>query len=350
MEEPERPSRRASASQRGPARGAFGHTVELVEQAAALRHENDARNRGEKRTRFARYQVGPQHEDATGRRVVGRLRPRLARAHHGFERYLEILDVGGLSFVQDHEIDGELLHPPVLVRLKQFARDVYVLHVADPEQDDRQIAGNGLCPQAGLPAGATPDRIGRWTQDGRCIKRMPCKSLEQRSLAGRDAEVVELNLRLRPGERRSASESGRVTVLVGAVEDGLPRGRDDRPKSDPRGGARRNSNAATQGEYRVEHRADGVREGAAVDRRDRRVNTVSASEETRPVGLDLRLADSIAIDDGKMRGPDSGSSGVRLRRVARMAPTLGRYSVSTNSFENAGCATSAACGARTSSA
>ena len=46
----------------------------------------------------------------------------------------------------------------------------------------------------------------------------------------------------------------------------------------------------------------------------------------------------------------SGSLGARFRRVARMAPTSGRYSVSTNSFEKAGCATSALWGARTSSA
>jgi hypothetical protein len=37
----------------------------------------------------------------------------------------------------------------------------------------------------------------------------------------------------------------------------------------------------------------------------------------------------------------SGSLGARFRRVARIAPTSGRYSVSTNSFEKAGCATSA---------
>ena len=45
-----------------------------------------------------------------------------------------------------------------------------------------------------------------------------------------------------------------------------------------------------------------------------------------------------------------GSSGDRRRRVARMAPSSARYSVCTNSFEKAGCATSAACGASTSSA
>ena len=46
----------------------------------------------------------------------------------------------------------------------------------------------------------------------------------------------------------------------------------------------------------------------------------------------------------------SGSLGARRRRVARMAPTSAKYSVSTNSLEKAGCATSAAWGASTSSA
>ena len=46
----------------------------------------------------------------------------------------------------------------------------------------------------------------------------------------------------------------------------------------------------------------------------------------------------------------SGSPGERRRRVARMAPIRGRYSVCTKSLENAGCAVSAAGGASTSSA
>ena len=62
-----------------------------------------------------------------------------------------------------------------------------------------------------------------------------------------------------------------------------------------------------------------------------------------------RLPDASPSTTARCAAQTSGSVGARRRLVASMAPRPARCSVSMNSFENAGCATSAAWDARTSS-
>ena len=64
------------------------------------------------------------------------------------ERVVEVLRVGGAVLVDDHEVDVEQLQPPVLVGAEQLADDVEVLGLVDPHQDDRQVAGDAVRPQA----------------------------------------------------------------------------------------------------------------------------------------------------------------------------------------------------------
>ena len=119
---------------------------------------------------------------------------------------------------------------------------------------------------------------------------------------------------------------------------------------DSHGRARRKADPSAQDEDRIEHRSGGARQQAAVDRRGRRSNAEPPAEEAGAVRLELRLSDALARRDGVMRGPDFGLIGERRRRVARMAPRRGTYSVSTNNLEKTGWAVSAACGAMTISA
>ena len=56
------------------------------------------------------------------------------------QRDLQVLHIGRGALVQDHEVDGELLHPPVLVGLQQLVRDADVVDVVDPQQHDGQVA------------------------------------------------------------------------------------------------------------------------------------------------------------------------------------------------------------------
>ena len=121
-----------------------------------------------------------------------------------------------------------------------------------------------------------------------------------------DAEVVLLNLRLRPRQRRGAVERRRIAILLGEAEGLRARRRDNRREGGAYGIARRHSHAAAQAHDRIEHRAGRVGEGLAVDHRRRRSDPAPAAEEPRSVSLPLQLADRVALHDRHMGQPDRG--------------------------------------------
>src|SRR5208282_6125158 len=99
---------------------------------------------------------------------------------------------------------------------------------------------------------------------------------------------MQLHLTLRPGERRGARERGLVAVFVDAIEKRFARGCSDHPKGDTNRRARRNAYASADGEDRIQYGADGNGERTAIRDRDRHPNIMAATEESRPVRLELR--------------------------------------------------------------
>ena len=89
--------------------------------------------------------------------------------------------------------------------------------------------------------------------------------LEEVSFVGLDAQVMQLDLSLRPRQDRRAFERGRLAVFVGQVEDLLSRLGDDRGEDRVRGSAGRERDPAPEAEDRIQHRADRVREWMSVD-------------------------------------------------------------------------------------
>ncbi len=80
------------------------------------------------------------------------------------------------------------------------------------------------------PQGRGPPAVPRQGLERRPQRRVGIEDarrqlLEEVRLVGRDPEVAQLDLRLRPGEARRALEHRRVAVLVGEREDGVPRSR-----------------------------------------------------------------------------------------------------------------------------
>ena len=143
---------------------------------------------------------------------------RLACPSQGLDRDLKFLDIGGLTIVQDDEIDGELFHAPIFVRLQKLSHDVDVFDVRDAQKNDRQIPGNALRPQTRLRAAATHNRIRRGTHGRRGVNHMSGESLKQARFARGHAKMVQLHLTLRPRQRRGARKRGRVAMFVDAVE------------------------------------------------------------------------------------------------------------------------------------
>src|SRR5687767_8303102 len=135
---------------------------------------------------------------------------------------------------------------------------------------------------------------------------MARQTLEQARFARGDAEIVELHLRLSPGKRRRPIEGSDVPMLVGEVEHRFAGWRNHRPEGDPHDRTGCDPNTTAQGKDRIKDCANGVRERPTVDDSERSTPAPAATEKSRPVGLDLRLADRFAVDGGKMRRPDFG--------------------------------------------
>ena len=104
--------------------------------------------------------------------------------------------------VEDHEIDVEQLQPPVLVGAQQLADDVEVLDLVDPDHDDGQVAGDAVRPQAGRAALVLGQHRRRRPQRRIRVEDPVRQALEEMGFVLLDAEVVELDLGLRPRQDR----------------------------------------------------------------------------------------------------------------------------------------------------
>jgi hypothetical protein len=139
------------------------------------------------------------------------------------DRALQVLQIGRSAIVHDHEIDRQPLQPPIFEGAQQLPHNIKVLGAVDPEQNDRQVAGNAMRPQRRDVSAAALERLGRRTKRG-IGKDDPCSEpLKQMRFLRPDAEVVELSLRLCPGHRGKPVEGGRLAMPIGEGR-GLLRG------------------------------------------------------------------------------------------------------------------------------
>src|SRR5438874_3020503 len=125
-------------------------------------------------------------------------------------------------------------------------------------------------------------------------------------------QMVELHLRLCPGERACSLERHRVVMLVGKIGQLVARGRRHRPEGNACRASARNCNAAAQAEDRIEYRAKGVGQRPSLRHRGGMANSLTAAEKPRPVSLELHVAGSVAFDHRQMRGPNPGVAGGTL--------------------------------------
>ena len=90
----------------------------------------------------------PDEDTARPVRQVG-FDPSSNQAH---DLILQQLAIAGPIFIPDHQVDGQAFQAPIGMRLHHLANQINVGLVADLQQHDRQVAGNGVAPEAGLAA------------------------------------------------------------------------------------------------------------------------------------------------------------------------------------------------------
>ena len=241
-------SGRLARSRRDGGRPHGGEPLELLGEGAAAADQHGAR--GDASSGIARLvgdQVAAQDEDAA--------RPTCAAAACGLacsaavvERLLEVLDVGRGALVEDDEVDGEPLQPRD-IRGRGCSWRASSSVVDDRRCGPARSAGRRRCraPRArcwpaarrGLVGGAGAAR--RRARSG--------KPLEQAGVVGVRSDVAELDLRVRPGERRGALEGERRRCMVDERAPAPPRG--SMPTSvqndESRRLARRDANACAGG-------------------------------------------------------------------------------------------------------
>ncbi len=159
-------------------------------------------------------------------------------------------------------------------------------------------------PQARLGARPADDGLGGCPEAPVGIEDRRGQALKVGRLLRLDVEMAQLHLGLGPGERLRPVEGAAIVVLVDEIQQFRARRRDHGPEGDPRDLARRNRHRVPQRKDRVEDRPDGVRERPAVSDRRGRADGAAAADETRPVGLVLRIGGDLAFDHGEMRRPD----------------------------------------------
>ena len=309
----------APASASVPARGRAGRRACRAAPTSTTRAtdcEQRARLRRQSGRRAARRRC-PRR-----RSPVGRGRDWLG-AHQRLQRDLQILHIGRRALVQDHQIDGQLLHPPVFVGAQQLA---------DDDRDPRcrrcaaaRSAGRRKCPgpQPRLRAAAAPDRVGgrpqrrrRRTADGR---RGAGTGRPRRGRCRDDAAAPAPGSRpgwprARRRSRRDACRRGRaprratsatmVQKAMRTVAPGATRTRRRRRRSD-RARCRRCWTAAGRRSPRSASRMPWPRPR-------KRARSVSNCTARRPSRLRRR-------PDARPRPP--ARSATRRRRVARSAPS-----------------------------
>ena len=121
-----------------------------------------------------------------------------------------------------------------------------------------------MTPKPVLRPAAALNGCGPWPQRRPGEHQMPREALEQIGLARADPKMVQLHLRLRPGQGRGAVERGGIAVLVHGVNQGVAGAGHHRPERDARHGPGGDGHATAQGQNRVQHGADGVRQRGPV--------------------------------------------------------------------------------------
>ena len=137
---------------------------------------------------------------------------------------------------------------------------------------------------------------------------------------------MQLHMGMCPRQRGHAVPRSHVVVFVGQVLNRLARGGGQGGERHVFGGTRCNVNPCAQAEYRIEHIADRVGQGAAIHHRNWVSQRLSAPDKAGPVGLVLKPV-AVLARGHHMSYPDcrvAGLTRVSLRdKAAHFGQILG---------------------------
>ncbi|MEJ2320690.1 MAG: hypothetical protein P8Y21_15305, partial [Gemmatimonadales bacterium] len=268
-----------------------------------MRGNHDSRRRAQEGLVARRHEVGAKQIRASLFLAL-LLARRLAGSHHPLERFLERLCVGGPGGVEDHQVGGNPLHAPVLLRPQELSHDVPLLVPLDEDQGDGKVAGDAVGPEAGRAAAVRSEDRRRCAQRGIGVEQTVGETLEEMRLVLGDPEVVQLDLCLGPGQRALSLEGCRLAVLLGELERLVSGRRQEGGEREANRCSFGNRQPLTQAHDGIQNRPDRVREGAAVEHGQWRPDPAAPAQEARAVALVLQRRGRLPLDGGQVSEPD----------------------------------------------
>ena len=165
--------------------------VELQLDRAAVSVERGACNREQQVVDVGVHLVDAAQEHAAG--LVEHLQ-RMARPHEDPQPVVELVSVAGGPRVEDNEVGGKPLVPPVLVGEERLAYERRVLQLLDSHQQDRQVARDADRPQARQRQPVLDRRLDLERRVGLRQQQSRREALERDGLVRADAQVAQLEL------------------------------------------------------------------------------------------------------------------------------------------------------------
>ncbi len=290
--------------------------VQLLRQLPAFAGENRTGDRIQENPLGFRHRVASEKEDPAGLPLPCAPGAALDELD---ELPLHLVAIARGVLVQDHGVRLQPLETPELLRHEDVPHERQVVRLGHADEDDREIAGDAVPPEARLSQRALFQQFPFGAQRRVGEEDAGAESLEELGLLDGDTQVPERDLRVRVGQReRAGGDAGVVILLRQGARGGLVRG-DARREGEAGEGAGREPQPRPQAENRVEHGARGAGERAPVER-DGIVGAAPASQESHPVGLPLDRGLHSPVDGQDVKGEERRVAARRAGGAAREGP------------------------------
>ena len=165
-----------------------------------------------------RYLVRRSYENAAG--SIG---------HVGFDAcgnephdlVVEKLPVTGVIFVPDHQVHRQSFQTPVRVGLHELAHQVDIGRIFNLQQHNRQIAGNGVSPETGLPAAVLDEDARVGAQRGIGVDDRAGKASIELRIGLCGIELAQQHLAMCPCQIEDAIRETPILVFFHQAQGGI---------------------------------------------------------------------------------------------------------------------------------
>ncbi len=206
--------------------------------------------------------------------------------------------------VDNHEIAGDSLEPPVVVRAQKLAHARHADGAFDCRQKNRPIARYAQRPQRLLAEAVLLDSALRRSESRMREHQVSRQILVQRCIGWRDSQIAQLRLCLRPRKIERPPGAVGIVVQIGELDRALFLLGDECRESHVCRASGRNANADPQRENRIQHCAHRSTQLRALVQRRRVSHRAATPDEFRPIGFAGDCANRFRAGRNNVRTPE----------------------------------------------